>query len=106
MSALYRCNGCERMEKAPQPKRYTTVPDAWFWRERTAAEEQMHACSEPCVGKMVAHGYEGWRQIQRGVESPRPKVGQAACKSCARMKTGGPCLFHRPREKKTKAVVK
>jgi hypothetical protein len=97
MSALYKCDRCEKTEEAAQPGRYTTIPDRWWWREKTGVKAQMHACSDACLTVLVEAGWSGWKRISRSPQVAQPRKTPAECKACLRMKNGGPCLFHRVR---------
>lgn len=103
----YTCDLCRRAEPAPQPGRFTVIPNHWFWREKTEKDGQMHACSPACQVQLVGRGFEGWRRIDREASAEasakRVKVGPEKCKICAAMRAKGnpnPCLFHRPRARR------
>jgi hypothetical protein len=96
---FYRCEVCSTEALAPQPGRYTRIPDGWFWREKSEDTPQMHVCGDKCLAIMTVERHiGGWVEIDRANES-KPRVGRENCKACKAMKSGGPCLFHRPRGK-------
>ena len=106
MPCIYRCDACKKERPGEQPNMYIVEPTGWFATfekspkggyRRTAP----YACSSDCVKALVDTGISpSFILVEHKAFVPKEgkaRIGRENCKVCRSIKSGEPCLFHRPR---------